>query len=310
MPFSAIVRKGSLLLALLVCLAPPVSAQIEDQIAAYTGANAKGYLQPLAKAIGSDFNSGIFRSASIPHMRPTLRLEILAMSAFFGDDDQSFRAVTEQGFSPKQYASAPTVVGSEKALLIEGDGGTTYAFPGGFDLHSFALAVPQLRVGGIFGTEAIFRYFAVQIGNEDIGDLSLFGFGLKHSISQYVPAALPVDLSAGFFWQRFSIEKGEESETRGDFIESNALSIGVQASRKLAFFLVPYTGLSYDTHSMDVSYETGSEGEKEAVDVHFDKTGTMRFTLGLMLNLPGLNAFGEFNLASQSSIAFGVGLGF
>jgi hypothetical protein len=61
---------------------------------------------------------------------------------------------------------------------------------------------------------------------------------------------------------------------------------------------------------MDVSYDSGTEGDKEAVDVHFDKTSTLRFTLGLMLNLPGLNAFGEYNIASQSSIAFGVGLGF
>lgn len=313
MPFAAIVRRSSALLALLACIATPLSAQIEDQLSAYTGANATGYLQPLANAFGADLNCGIFRSASIPYLRPTVRLEVQVMSVLFGSDDKTFRAITEHGFSPEQRVSAPTVVGSEKAVLVDGDGGTTYAFPGGFDLHSFALAAPQLRVGGLYGTEAILRYFAMKVGggdeegDKDLGDVSLFGLGLKHDISRYMPPGLPVDLSAGFFWQRFSLG---ENEKGGHLMESNAFSLGVQASKKLGFFFVPYTGLSYDTHSMDVSYDSEAEGEKETIDVDFDKTSTLHFTLGLMLNTPGLNIFGEYNIASQSSFSFGVGLGF
>jgi len=313
MPFAAIVKRSSVLLALLMCIATPLSAQIEDQLSAYTGANATGYLQPLANAFGADLNCGIFRSASIPYLRPTMRLEVQVMSVLFGSDDKTFRAITEHGFSPEQRVSAPTVVGSEKAVLVDGDGGTTYAFPGGFDLHSFALAAPQLRVGGLYGTEAILRYFAMKIGggdeegDKDLGDVSLFGLGLKHDISRYMPPGLPVDLSAGFFWQRFSLG---ENERGGHLMESNAFSLGVQASKKLGFFFVPYAGLSYDTHSMDVSYDSEAEGEKKTVDVDFDKTSTLHFTLGLMLNTPGMNVFGEYNIASQSSFSFGVGLGF
>jgi len=310
MPFVAIVKRGIVVLALLVCVATPLSAQIEDQLSAYTGENATGYMQPLANALGADLNSGIFRSASIPHMRPTLRLEVQVMSVFFGTDDKTFRAVTEHGFSPEQRVAAPTVVGSEKAVPAgAGYGGTTYWFPGGLDLHSFALAAPQLRVGGLFGTEAIFRYFALKLegGDKDLGDISLFGLGLKHDISQYMPPGLPVDLSAGFFWQRFSLGKNQ----KGDHLtESNAFSLGVQASKKLGFFFVPYTGLSYDTHSMEVSYDSESSGEKKTVNVDFDKTSTVHFTLGLMLNTPGMNIFGEYNLASLSSFSLGVGLGF
>ena len=94
---SGLVRKGFALFGLIVCLAPPVSAQINDQLSAYTGANATGYLQPLANAFGADLNTGIFRSASIPRMHPTLRLEIEVMSVIFGDGDKTFRAATENG---------------------------------------------------------------------------------------------------------------------------------------------------------------------------------------------------------------------
>ena len=313
MPFAAVVRRGIVVLAFSLLVATPLSAQIEGQLSAYTGANATGYLQPLADAFGADLNSGVFRSASIPHLRPTVRLEVQVMSVFFGDDDKTFMAVTEHGFSPEQRVSAPTVVGSEKAVLVDGDGGTSYAFPGGFDLHSFALAAPQLRVGGLYGTEAIFRFFALKVGggdkegDKDLGDINFFGFGLKHDISQYMPPGIPVNLSAGFFWQRHSIG---ENEKGGHLMESNAFSIGVQASKKLGFFFVPYTGLSYDTHSMAVSYDSESGGVKKTENIDLDKTATLHFTLGLMLNTPGMNIFGEYNIASLSSFSFGVGLGF
>lgn len=307
---SGLVRKGFALFVLIVCLAPPVSAQINDQLSAYTGANATGYLQPLANAFGADLNTGIFRSASIPRMHPTLRLEIEVMSVIFGDGDKTFRAVTENGFTPAQRVEAPTIVGSEKAVLVDGDGGTTYAFPGGFNLHSFALAAPQLRIGGIYGTEAIIRYFALKISGEgkeskDLGDIGLFGLGLKHSISQHI--AMPVDVSAGFFWQRFSLGKNNEGD---HLMTSNAFSFGVQASKKFAMFFVPYAGLSYDTHKMDLAYDSKATGTEKTVDVNFEGTSTMHLTLGLMFNAPGMNLFGEYNVASQSSFSFGVGFGF
>ncbi len=233
MVYGDFLKKGFVSLALLLCLATPLSAQIEDQLSAYTGANATGYLQPFSSAFGADLNSGIFRSASIPKMRPKIRLELQVMSVIFGDDDKTFRAVTERGFTPVTYANAPTVVGSGKALIVEGDGGTAFAFPGGFDLHSFALAAPQLRAGGLFGTEVIFRYFALDVGgsgdsedSEDsdsgLGKISLFGIGLKHSVSQYLPPLFPVDISAGFFWQSFSLG---ENKSGDKLLSSHAFSM-------------------------------------------------------------------------------------
>ena len=302
MVFSGMVRRGIAFFVLLVCVASPLAAQIEDQLSAYTGKNAAGYLQPFVDAFGANLNSGIYRSASIPKIGVNIRLEVQVMGVIFSDDDKTFNAITERGFTPQQrYPLAPTVVGSTKAAFVYGDGGTAIAFPGGFNLHSFALAVPQLRIGAFYGTEAIFRYLSINAGDTDIGDFGLFGFGLRHSISQYFGPALPVDLAAGFFWQKFTL--GE------DLISSNAFSVGVQASKRFARFFVPYSGLSYDTFSMDVSYKNKSYGLETPIDINFDRTSTMRLTIGFLLNLPGLNVFGEYGIASQSSFSFGVGLG-
>ena len=303
MVFSGMVRKGIALLVLLACIAPPLAAQVEDQLSAYTGKNAEGFLQPFADAVGANLNSGIFRSAAIPKVGWNVRLELQVMGVIFPDDVKTFNAITERGFTPEQhYSLAPTIVGSTKAVYVYGDGGTVFAFPGGLDLHSFALVVPQLRVGAFYGTEAIVRFFTAKVGDTDIGDMNLFGFGLRHSISQYFGPAFPVDLAAGFFWQKFTL--GD------DLASSNALSIGVQGSKRLASVFVPYAGLSYDSFSMDVSYTNTSYGLEAPIDINYDTSSTMRLTIGFLLNLPGLNVFGEYGIANQSSFSFGVGLGF
>jgi hypothetical protein len=301
MVFSGMVRKGIAFFVLLVCVAPPLAAQIEDQISHYTGRNATGYMRPLVDAIGANLNSGIFRSASIPKIGVNIRLEVQVMGVIFSDENKTFNATTEHLVPEQSYPLAPTVVGSTKAAYLNTNGGTA-AFPGGFDLHSFALAVPQLRIGAFYGTEAIFRYFSINAGDTDIGDIGLFGFGLRHSISQYLGPKLPVDLAAGFFWQKFTL--GE------DLIKSSAFSMGVQASKRFARFFVPYSGLSYDTFSMDVSYKNKSFGLETPIEIDFERSSTMRLTIGLLINFPGLNVFGEYGIASQSSFSFGVGFGY
>ena len=307
MHFPHVLKRVLVSLALLALVAAPAAAQIEDQISAYTGKNARGYLQPLADAFGADLNSGIFRTGHIKKMGPSVRLELQIMSVLFGDDDRTFRAVTEQGFSPEQYREAPTVVGSVKAVSVENEVGTSYAFPGGFDLNSFALAVPQLRVGAVFGTEAIVRYFSIKLGDDDLGDLGFWGFGLRHSISQYLGPVFPVDLAAGFLWQKLTLGENEQGD---HLISSSAFSMGVQASRKFAKVLVPYAGLSYDTHSMDVSYEREDDDLKTTIDVDFEKTSMLHLTIGLMLDVPVLSMFAEYNIAGQSSFVLGIGLGY
>lgn len=296
---------GSVLLVLLFAI--PAAAQIEDQLSAYTGDNATGYLQPLADAFGADLNGGLFYSGKVPQSGPHFKLEVRYMSVQFGDDDRTFNSTTEGSFSPSQSAQAPTIVGGE-AVEVEGDSGTVYLFPGGFQLDAFALAVPQLRIGAWRGTEALVRYFAMDTGDVELGKINLFGIGVRHDLSQYMPS-VPVDIAGGFFWQTFSIG---ENDAGDDLISTNALSIGVQASRGIplvggAIGFEPYAGLSFDKFSMDVAYEEINTGTN--IDLNFDSDNTMRLTLGLAAKLYFLNVHGEYNVAGQNSVSLGAAVG-
>jgi len=299
--------RGVLCLAVVALVATPASAQLNDQLSSYTGVNAEGYLQPLADAFGASLNDAYFYSAHIPRAALRISLEFPVMGVIFGDDDRTFSARTEGGFSPETTTDAPTIVGDGEAKIIPGDGGTQYAFPGGFDLNSFGLVVPQLRVGGVMGTEGILRFVAFNAGDDaELGDIKLFGLGVRHSISQYI-SDFPLELAAGFMWQTFKVG---ENDSGDNLISSNAFSFGVQASRAFGAGLIslePFAGLSFDTFSMNVNYHSDVTGDD--IDLDFNTDTTAHLTVGAGLNLPIAHVFGAFNAASQSSFNFGLALG-
>lgn len=275
-------------------------AQIETNLSSYTGPNAEGYLEPLKDAVGSALNTGLYTSGHVPRAGLHVRLELRGMLVSFGDDDKTFDAVTEEYFPDQQSVQAPTVVGSTEAVTVTDPGtGATFAFPGGFDMERIALAAPQLVVGGVMGTEAIVRYFAIETGDAEIGDISLFGIGARHSISQYL-TGLPVDLSAMIFWQSFKL--GD------DLIDANGLTFGVQGSKRFGL-VEPYAGLSMDSFQMDVDYEFGTGNDTETLKVEFDRDTSPHLTLGAALHLGLVHLNGEFNAANQTGFTLGVGFG-
>jgi hypothetical protein len=288
---------GATALLLGASVTAPRAQTLEDQLGAYTGANAEGYLNPLASAVGANLNSAIFNSAHIPESGFHFAFKLSVMGVMFGDDDRTFTATTEQGFIPETTTDkAPTVVGPGTGVTVPGSGGSTFTFPGGFDLSSFAIAVPQVDIGAIAGTEATFRFLAFDVGDFELGKVFLFGIGARHSLSRYF-SALPLDLAGAVYWQTFEI--GD------DLIKSNAISFGLQASKNLGM-LAPYGGLSFDSFKMDVKYED-SAGSR--IEYNFDSKNTMHLTLGLSANLLFTHAFAEYGVADQNNFAFGLAFG-
>ena len=283
--------------AAVLLLAVPAGAQIMDALSAYTGVNAQGYMQPIADALGADLNDAFYYSAYIPSSGARFSFEIAVMSVIFADEDKTFEATTEGGFNPQTTFTAPTIAGSGESVTVPGNGGTQFTAPGGFDLNSFALAVPQLRIGVVKGTEAVIRFFAADISDNEISEIDLFGVGIRHSLTQYFDA--PIDMAIGGMWQSFSMGN--------DFVDSNAFTFGVQGSKRFAL-LEPYAGVAWDRFQMDMTFDsevTGGEPEK----VEFDASDTFRLTLGLGLNYKIGHAFAEYNVASTNSFAFGLTLG-
>lgn len=279
-------------------------AQVEELLSSYTGANGVAYMDPLKDAIGSSLSDGLYTSGHVPRAGFHARLDVRAMVVKFSDDERTFTGVTEDYFPADLEAEVPTVIGDEEAVLVTDPGtGAAFLFPGGFNIDNFALAVPQLTIGGIMGTEATIRYIAADIGDQgdnELGNLSLFGIGGRHSVSQYFPG-LPVDVSAMFFYQRLQL--GDD-----DLVVAQGESFGLQVSRRFPM-IEPYGGFAIDTFDMDVTYKTDVTGQEEEIDLDFDRETTAHLTAGLGLHFGFFHLNGEVNIASQTSFAAGLGLG-
>ncbi len=293
-------RKGRWVFSAVLCVllaASSASAQLDANLSSLLEENAEGYLSPFPTALSATLNSGIFKSGDVPFVGFNLTVDIKAVVISFSDDDKVYTTTNVPGFGTTE---APTVIGStEGAVNTNGPGGAAIAYPGGFDLDKFGIAVPQVTIGSVLGTRAMIRYISLDLGDSDLGDLSLFGIGGQHSLSRYFPG-LPVSVAAGLMYQKFKI---------GDVLECSALALNVTGSKKYGMVVSfePYVGLGIDSFKMDAEYE--NESLSEDIKVDFDRQTDLHFTLGAGINLPVVKIHGEYNVAAANGFAVGLSFG-
>jgi hypothetical protein len=289
----------------LLGLASPALGQVDNRLEAYTGRNATGYLAPLVDAFRSNLNSGLFHTAVVPAGGFHAGLEFNVMSTFFGEDSRTFMATTEAGFSPETRVRVPTVVGATDAVIVDGDASTKFAFPGGFDVNNMYFSVPQVTLGTWKGTEAMGRLIVLSTGVSELGRLSVWGVGVRHSLSQYTTRLHPVDLALGGYWQ----DTGLKNEDDYQVIDAHLATVQLQSGMSLGAFY-PYLGLSVSWWRMDVRYGFDPAVGSNPATVKFRATGDIQMTMGVSYQVGFVAAYGEYNLAGQDTVAAGLSVGF
>ena len=280
-------------------LAAPAHADLSDNLGSLTGDNAKGYLGPLPEALSATLNSGIFQTGHVPKNTFNFSFGARVMGIHFSNDNRSYTPTAPPGFTPTETVSAPTVIGDTHAVSQSGQGGTTLYHPGGFDLDNFALAVPQVSIGSVFGTRAIVRWISVDLGDSQLGKLDYVGYGAQHSISQYLHG-LPVDLAAGFFAQTLKIGDNK-------LVKADAIHFDVTASKRFSI-LEPWASLGWDSLNMDSNYEsTTTPGDKIAVS--FDKKTNAHLTFGAQALLGPARLSASYDIAAQTGATLGLAIG-
>ena len=283
------------ILVLLTSLSGAQAQDIEDFIDRYSGDDADAYLQPLADAVGADLNSGWYRSARIDRKGFHLYIGLVAQMAPVPDKQKTFTAVTPSYFSPQRSVEVSTIMGPPSSTTVQGDNGTEYTFPGGAGVSYLPLAVPQLTIGNVYGTDASFRFFALDLGG-DVGSVDVFGWGIRHSISQYFPD-FPVHLALGYYSNNFTIGDNELD------VKTSLISLQASYEKGVVEF---YGGPGWESASLDFFYVPG--GEDEEVDISLDSRNSFRMTVGVALNLGAFALNVDYNLANQSSLSAAIGV--
>ena len=286
----------------LAASAPMARAQsgLESAIDQYTAATVKGYIQPLADVLVANLSLGYVLNAA-PAGRLSFGFEIVSMAATIGDNLRTYTANTPPGFTPSTVQT-PTVFGGT-APTVNGPSGVTYRGADGiYTSQYFPSAAPQLRVGGLFGTEVAVRYVSSTlipvIDENDFPELRLFGIGIQHSLSRYVPLPVDVSISASF-----------NSLTFGDIVDLHSNAIGVNVGRSLGMVGVSF-GVQSEGGSMNLKYTSNDPNVPGSVDVDLDVARTVRFRAGANVSLGFLKIFGDAAIGDITSYAAGLRFGF
>jgi len=292
----------------LISLSIGASAQdidVNDLIRRYTGENGNKYMQPVADALGANLNSGLFHSAMIqPGIKPQIYIGLTTMVAPIPESSKIFTATTEGSYFPTTTVdSVPTLFGDPNGYIVGGPGGTKYYFPGGLDINYVPFAAPQLSIGSLFGTDLTIRYasanyFVKNLGLEDedwINKFRFFGWGFRHSISQWLGDLTNIDIAVGYYSQ---------SITSRDYLDIRASLISLQASYQKSLLTV-YGGIGIESGSLQVKYED----DNLAIDYDLTGVNNVRVTLGATLNAGPVKLNAEYNVSEQSAIAVGLGIG-
>jgi len=296
-------RVRYLLLVALIPLVLPfrvllAQTDLENVLKQYDAATVSGYTQPLADLVGANMNAGFYHTAAIPLAGLRLNLKLVGMGSVVGDDQKSFTLALPASFSQRSM-EAPTLFGGKGTVVRDQTLGTEYRPSDGIiNASLFPLVVPQLTVGSIFGTEGTLRYVPLPSSGDAIPKITLFGIGVRHSISQYLPES-PLDLAAGVFYSSYTAE---------DLLDMKGLSIGVQASKSLEL-LTLYGGVAWEQSTMNITYTSNSAGSP-AVDVELDGDNTFRLTAGGALSLGIFSLFADANFGAVTNFSGGVGFGF
>ena len=258
----AIVRRTlhySPLILLALSVAPVRAQDIGQQISVLTAQNAQGFVGPLARGIGHALTAGFVSSAD-PHGMLGFDVGVRLVGTRFPEIDETFEVVlpaaatyTSLLFGAKTYSDpyaasnngrSPTVAGEGSGVVLSptgtfrGDLTLTgldpddfdIQFPEGLDFSAAPLVVLEGSLGIGFGTQIMARVVPTinvgkPLGVDEIGDVSAFGFGVMHSLTQWLPVPTP-------FWD-VSVVAGTQKLELGNYAVAEGTTLGIVTSAGL-----------------------------------------------------------------------------
>jgi hypothetical protein len=302
---------------------------IEESISTLGPENAKAYIVPLSQGLAATLNTGFFHRAAT-HDVLEFDIGILAMGSWVPASSDMFIPVLPESFNldgqtfddpygptPGSALESPTVAGTQDGLLLVPQGSFrqylmsqgqdpsrfNVDLPRGYDVPVVPYAGIQASVGIPLGAEAIVRFLPPVTPSQDVGQISMWGAGLKASVNHWIPV-IPIDISFAFGYQAFKV---------GAYLDSNATQFSMIVGKRLFLFDL-YAAGTIQNANLDVSYDfvipIGNIPTDQTIEFSEGTPNRNTLILGTTLNLGPLGLNGEYTIGNlnvlTASLYFGT----
>lgn len=291
-------KRWLLFICFYLFLTVTLTAQIEDRLRALDETEVNKYVEPMATAMGMAFNSGGYTTAYIPG---TFGFSIGASAVliFIPESDTKFTTDLPNGYNNTRESA--TVFGNSGGYYAGPDGYIPY--PPGINRTTIPAVFPQATIS-FAGTRLIVRFLPkLDVGETEVG---MFGFGIAHSISQYIPA-FPFELAVQGLYSKISAT---------DIVEHTNFALNIHGSKAFGIFTL-YSGLQYEQSRMELDYlfsikDPLNPGEfiQRNIRANVDGKNNFRFTAGGALRLLFVVIHADVSAASQFTLNTGLSLEF
>src|SRR5690554_375042 len=318
---------SSLLLVFLLLL--PVGLKAQKQVTDFLEMGvedarivSEAYLQPYGEMLGKSLNGGWYNSAGV-HRIGGFDLTFGVNMAMVPDVGKTFDV---EALLPQMSAGwsledpnlnmAPTAAGSMPEDLRPGlryQGEPVLTLPDGRGFDKLPAPMVQAAVGLPWDTEVALRFIpSTSLG--DAGKINLYGFGVKHSLKQYIPflkrmPMLQSSLMLGY--TRLGSDVGVSYAGGSD--QQLEITSGAFTSRLLVGLNMPilalYTGVGYGTTNSDFALkgDFGPALGQDPFTLGYTTNG-VDFNAGLRLRFGFFALHGDYTFGDYSMLSAGVGI--
>lgn len=288
-------------------LAAPLPAQsaLDDAIKQFGSDNIKGYMQPLSDALTAGLSSGYFANAG-PSTKGGFSLELVGVATMISTSMKTYTAKTPTGFQPTSF-QAPTVFGGSATTVNNtAVSGVSYRTSDGvLDASMFPVAIPQVRISGVLGTELVARYFSSSFlssayPKDELPKLTMYGVALRHGLNQYFKE-LPLDVAISGSYSALSF---------GDLADASGFTVGANVGKTVGALSL-MGGVESSGGTMNLKYtSTNPQATSPAIDVDIASKRQIRFVAGATLNAKIVKLFGTAAFGSFTSYSAGLRFGY
>lgn len=318
---------SSLLLVFLLLL--PVGLKAQKQVTDFLEMGvedarivSEAYLQPYGEMLGKSLNGGWYNSAGV-HRIGGFDLTFGVNMAMVPDVGKTFDVAAllpqmsaEWSLEDPNLYMAPTAAGSMPEDLRPGlryPGGPVLTLPDGSGFDKLPAPMVQAAVGLPWDTEVAVRFIpSTSLG--DAGKVKLYGFGVKHSLKQYIPflkrmPMLQSSLMLGY--TRLGSDVGVSYAGGSD--QQLEITSGAFTSRLLVGLNMPilalYTGVGYGTTNSDFALkgDFGPGLGQDPFTLGYTTNG-VDFNAGLRLRFGFFAIHGDYTFGDYSMLSAGVGI--